>query len=155
MLYTCIAGVAFLSWYVLWLCCPWVRSVIMYYSHVFLFNFRYSPYHYTSDFGFSTHDSDSKKVFVSCHYICLFSSSHALKNTFILFPCFYCINLCAICFTWYEYNLMDFLHFMFFSSSNALVEFVFVGSDNAFRPPHQIIWGIILCLHVRYVFTIV
>lgn len=101
MLYTCIAGVAFLSWYVLKLCCHWVRSVIMCYSHVLLFNFRYSPYHYTNDFGFNTHDSDSKEVFVSCHYIWLFSSSHALKNTFIWFPCFYCINLCAICFAWY------------------------------------------------------
>lgn len=113
MLYTCIAGVAFLSWYVLKLCCHWVRSVIMCYSHVLLFNFRYSPYHYTNDFGFNTHESDSKEVFVFCHYIWLFSSSHALKEDIYLTSLFYCINspLCfLLCLIWITLNVFSSFH---------------------------------------------
>lgn len=144
MLYTCIAGVAFLSWYVLKLCCHWVRSVIMCYGHVLLFNFRYSPYHYTNDFGFNTHDSDSKEVFVSCHYIWLFSSSHALKTRLSDF--LVVIVLTSVLFALPDMNNTQCIFFIScFYPSNALVEFVFVGSDNAFRPPHTIIWGMLLC----------
>lgn len=109
----------------------------MCYSHVLLFNFRYSPYHYTNDFGFNTHDSDSKEVFPAITYDSSRPAMH-LKTRLSDFLVF--IVLTSVLFALPDMNNTQCIFFIScFYPSNALVEFVFMGTDNAFRPPHTII----------------